>query len=676
MALGSLSIDLSANTARLQSDLGKADRMFKSSADRMGRQAAAMGKVIGGVAAGLATGAFAGWIKGAIDAGDNAAKAAQQIGITTEALTGLQYAAQLSDVSNQQLNTGLLKLNKSIAEAAMGTKEQVDAFKDVGIAVRDAKGDLKTADAVLLELADKFAGLKDGAAKSSIAMELLGKGGAKMIPLLNGGSAAILDLTAQAQRFGLVISGETAKASEQFNDSLTIMGGMTDGIARTVAGDLLPTFNEFTGLLIDVAEDSDAAATSASVLSGVLKGLATAGIVIGTSFTATGNAIGAAAATMAAVVRGDFAGALEIAKSGVTDYQETTDKALARINKLWSGDYKAAGETASGVAKDLRKSLERTNTETDKQAKSTKTATDAIQGQVAALQLQAATLGLTAEQATLYKLAQDGATDSQLAAAKAALDTVSAFEKSTQAAQDRSEAAMAAMDVEASTLSDLSKAYGDFQAKVETMRKALINGDMSQESYDAAVAGLEDQMAKAEASNEKTTTAISAAWEGAAKNIQQTMADFLFDPFAGGVNEMVSNLGTAIQRMVADAVAADLANKLFGSAVGGTGDGWLGAAASWAGSFFGGGRAIGGPVMAGKLYEVGENNRPETFMSGGKQYLIPGNNGAINSGGGSSTSNVINISLPNVTNAREARQARAELSRSITGAMSTAARYS
>jgi len=105
MALGSLSIDLSANTARLQSDLGKADRMFKSSADRMGRQAAAMGKVIGGVAAGLATGAFAGWIKGAIDAGDNAAKAAQQIGITTEALTGLQYAAQLSDVSNQQLNT-------------------------------------------------------------------------------------------------------------------------------------------------------------------------------------------------------------------------------------------------------------------------------------------------------------------------------------------------------------------------------------------------------------------------------------------------------------------------------------------------------------------------------------------------------------------------------------------
>jgi hypothetical protein len=79
--------------------------------------------------------------------------------------------------------------------------------------------------------------------------------------------------------------------------------------------------------------------------------------------------------------------------------------------------------------------------------------------------------------------------------------------------------------------------------------------------------------------------------------------------------------------------------------------------------------------MAGKLYEVGENNRPETFMSGGKQYLIPGNSGSVSPGGGSSTSNVINISLPNVTNAKEARQARAELSRTITGAMSTAQRY-
>ena len=676
MSAGSILIDVAANTTRLQSDLGKADRMFKSSADRMSKQASQMGKVIGGVAAGLATGAFASWIKGAIDSADAAAKSAQMIGVTTEALTGLQYAASLSDVSTQTLNSSLLKFNKNIAEAANGSKDQAQAFADIGLSVKDANGNLKSADKLLLEVSDKFAGYEDGAQKSALAQDLFGKSGAKMIPLLNGGASSINELTAQAERFGLVVSSETSKAAEQFNDSLTVMGSMNEGIAMQIAGDMLPVMNDFTGLLIDVSENSDAAATSASVLSGVLKALATAGIVIGASFTATGQAIGAAAAVIGAAARGDFAQALDIAKNGIGDYEDTTEAALERINKLWSGDYKAAGEQAANTAKTLRESIKRTNVETEKQAETTKKATDAIQSQVAALQLQATTLGMSADQATLYKLAQDGATDSQLASAKAALDAVSAFEKAQTAQESRAESTKAAAEVEASTFSDLSKAYADYQAKVEALRGGLLSGDMSQERYDAAVAGLEEQMAKAEESNAKTTTAISAAWEGAAKNIQGTMADFLFDPFQGGLDGMVQSLGTAIRRMVADAVAADLANKLFGSAVGGTGDGWVGAAASWAGSFFGGGKAIGGPVMAGKLYEVGENNRPETFMSGGKQYLIPGNSGAVHSGAGSQTSNVINISLPNVTNAREARQARAELSRSITGAMSTAARYS
>ena len=175
MALGSLSIDLSANTARLQSDLGKADKMFKSSADRMSKQASQMGKVIGGVAAGLATGAFANWIKGAIDSADAAAKSAQMIGVTTEALTGLQYAASLSDVSTKTLNSSLLKFNKNIAEAANGSKDQAQAFADIGVSVKDANGNLKSADKLLLEVSDKFAGYEDGAQKSALAQDQIGR---------------------------------------------------------------------------------------------------------------------------------------------------------------------------------------------------------------------------------------------------------------------------------------------------------------------------------------------------------------------------------------------------------------------------------------------------------------------------------------------------------------------
>lgn len=60
----------------------------------------------------------------------------------------------------------------------------------------------------------------------------------------------------------------------------------------------------------------------------------------------------------------------------------------------------------------------------------------AIADQVAALQLQAATLGMAEDDLVLYKLAMDGATDSQLAAARAALDAVAAYEASEQATAD------------------------------------------------------------------------------------------------------------------------------------------------------------------------------------------------------------------------------------------------
>ena len=65
-----------------------------------------------------------------------------------------------------------------------------------------------------------------------------------------------------------------------------------------------------------------------------------------------------------------------------------------------------------------------------------------------------------------------------------------------------------------------------------------------------------------------------------------------------------------------------------------------------------GARKNGGPVDANSMYRVGENNKPEILMQGGKQYLIPGENGRVLSNrqitsgnGGGSTIN-LNISAP------------------------------
>ena len=57
--------------------------------------------------------------------------------------------------------------------------------------------------------------------------------------------------------------------------------------------------------------------------------------------------------------------------------------------------------------------------------------------------------------------------------------------------------------------------------------------------------------------------------------IQGAMADFLFNPFEKGVQGMLKSFGTMIQRMIAEAVAADLSRRLFGAVGTPTSGGWI-----------------------------------------------------------------------------------------------------
>jgi hypothetical protein len=78
--------------------------------------------------------------------------------------------------------------------------------------------------------------------------------------------------------------------------------------------------------------------------------------------------------------------------------------------------------------------------------------------------------------------------------------------------------------------------------------------------------------------------------------------------------------------MAAEAVAADIMKSIFGKGSGSKGGGGIGDIFSIFSGLFGGGRASGGPVSAGRLYEVNENS-PEMLSMNGRQYLMMGNQG-------------------------------------------------
>jgi hypothetical protein len=132
-----------------------------------------------------------------------------------------------------------------------------EAFTALGISVTDAQGNLRGTEEVLLDVAERFAGMEDGAGKTALAMAMFGRSGADLIPMLNAGRDGIGQMTAEAQRFGLEISSNTSRAAEGFNDNLTRLGSIMTGFANTVAERSAPAMKNLTDRFLNFLEQGN-----------------------------------------------------------------------------------------------------------------------------------------------------------------------------------------------------------------------------------------------------------------------------------------------------------------------------------------------------------------------------------------------------------------------------------
>lgn len=229
MASKDVSIDIVA-----QDKTGAAFKSVKGGLNDLTTSVGAVTGKIAGLTAVLAAIGSAAQVKGLIDSADNMNKLSQKTGIAVSELSSLSNTADLAGVSNDQLASALVKLNKNIAEAASGSKEQSEAFRNLGISVKDANGNIRPTSDILGDVAGAFQGAADGATKTQYAMALFGKSGADLIPFLNTGKQGI-------KEFGASFGDEFAKNAEQFNDNITKINQqlkiiLVDGINPVLVG--------------------------------------------------------------------------------------------------------------------------------------------------------------------------------------------------------------------------------------------------------------------------------------------------------------------------------------------------------------------------------------------------------------------------------------------------------
>lgn len=209
---------------------------------------------------------------------DQIDEASQKSGVGVEALQELAHAAKFSGLDLQGLTNSLKFLNVNMAEASVKGSTAAKEWKKIGVPLKDASGQMRTADAVMGDLADKFKGMTNVSAKAKLANDLFGKSGAQMIPLLNGGRAALTAYAVEARKNG-VLTQEQVTQGAAAADATTGLGAAWLGLKRTLGVELLPVLTRAAKALTAWIQDNRKAIGSG--LKKAIEGIAWAfGVVV------------------------------------------------------------------------------------------------------------------------------------------------------------------------------------------------------------------------------------------------------------------------------------------------------------------------------------------------------------------------------------------------------------
>ena len=190
------------------------------------------------------------FITGAINQADEFWKLSRQTGIGADSLQAYGNARKLAGVEQATIEKGLRRLAQSMREADQGVATYADAYKALGVTVRDSDGNLKESEVVLAQLADRFKQMPNGATKAALAMEIFGRSGAQLIPMLNEGGEAL-------ERWNYQTSANFSQNAEYFNDQITMLGFGFDGFRKQLADALLPTLNELVGVFQEIFDSEN-----------------------------------------------------------------------------------------------------------------------------------------------------------------------------------------------------------------------------------------------------------------------------------------------------------------------------------------------------------------------------------------------------------------------------------
>ena len=192
----------------------------------------------------LAIGAMiTGLVKCSVAAAENADELltlASTTGLTTDELQKMQYAANFVDVEFNTMVGLTTKLEQTMIKARNGADGAADVFKKLHIRVKDSRGALRDQNEVFMEAIDALGKVKNSTERDALAFELFGKSAKELNPLIEKGSKGLKDLYEEADKLGIVMSGEDLQALGELQDAFDRFDATTQALKNSLGLALLP----------------------------------------------------------------------------------------------------------------------------------------------------------------------------------------------------------------------------------------------------------------------------------------------------------------------------------------------------------------------------------------------------------------------------------------------------
>lgn len=574
MIAGTLEVQMLANLARLSDDMRKAQGVVGGAMGRIEGAVSSAKRALGALGIGIGFGAIVAGFRSIVDAAADLDDMAEKTGASVESLSRLSQQARISGTDMGTVEQSLIRLAKSLNATDEESKKAERALSALGLSARELRT-MDTASALKL-VAERMNQFGDSSGKTALAMDLFGKSGAQVLPFLkdlaNDGELAATVTAKQAaeaeelgkswrrlmndarnlgQAIALDIVPWLKDLVEQFREGVRIAGSFGEalrlfGLSTITQGTAGAKIREFAKDIDELRESREKLAK--------LPGYEPAIAGIDRDIAALQKQI-------------EFAKLLQrqsaMALGGGDTPGERQRFGLSGATKA-ALDYKSAVTSAVGA----------TRSQADAMAKLFE---DAVRG----LEREIALTGeATKFEQILFETqrgryaALDQGSKNQLLALAQQVDAIKAAERAEKEATEarkrrdaENAASMRAFAEEGQRVFEATRTPLEaYNAELERLNRLLAGSVISLDTYGRAAMQAQEQLERITRTTEKQIDEMAEFAKQGAQAMQDGFSNFFFDVMQGKFDDMGQRFKQLIDRMVADALAAKLANALFGGA--------------------------------------------------------------------------------------------------------------